>query len=187
MASESPRRAELLRQVKFKFQQVPSHVTETVKANQTPEEHVRDLALRKAIQVAKQVPNGFVVGADTIVVLDSRILGKPNSVREARKMLEFLSGRTHEVFTGFAIIANPEGKIITDFERTEVTFRHLETWEIDRYIECDQPLDKAGAYGIQNMSALFVESISGCYYNVVGFPLAKFYNHLKSLLIELEQ
>ncbi|NOY79144.1 MAG: septum formation inhibitor Maf [Calditrichaeota bacterium] len=187
LASESPRRAQLLRQVGFAFTIIPANVDETLKPGLSPEIQAQELAFRKASQVARQVPDGFIVSADTLVVLDSKILGKPGSEEEAKKMLGFLSGRTHDVFTGFTIIANPEGKVITDVERTEVTFRQLEAWEIDRYIKCDQPLDKAGAYGIQDRGALFVESINGCYYNVVGFPLAKFYNHLKSLLIELEQ
>ncbi|GBE27255.1 septum formation protein Maf [bacterium BMS3Bbin03] len=185
LASESPRRAQLLRQAGFEFQIIPSNVSEGFRENQSPESCVTELALQKTKDVAEKVSEGIIVGADTIVVLDSRILGKPADRADARKMLRFLSGRTHEVFTGFAIITRPENKIVTNFERTKVTFRPLEDWEIDRYIEIDHPFDKAGAYGIQDTSAIFVESICGCYYNVVGFPLTKFYVQLKSVLAEL--
>ncbi len=187
LASQSPRRAQLLRQVGFEFDVIPANIDETTDTSAFPEKSAADLAQQKAQAVAHQIKNGLVVGADTLVVLAGKILGKPRDATEAREMLRFLSGQTHTVFTGFAIVSRPENIWVTGWERTAVTFRELEDWEIDRYIEIDRPFDKAGAYGIQDTSALFVESIHGCYYNVVGFPLAKFYVRLKSLLIELEQ
>ena len=187
LASQSPRRAQLLRQVGFEFDVIPANIEETTDASASPEESGVDLARQKAQAVADQIKNGLVVGADTLVVLAGKILGKPRNAAEAREMLRFLSGQTHTVFTGFAIVSRPENLWVTGWERTAVTFRELEDWEIDRYIEIDRPFDKAGAYGIQDTSALFVESIHGCYYNVVGFPLAKFYVSLKSLLVKLKQ
>jgi len=187
LASQSPRRAQLLRHIGFEVDVIPANIDETADSSAFPEKLAVDLARQKAQAVADQIKNGFVVGADTLVVLSREILGKPRDATEAREMLHFLSGNTHEVFTGFAIISRPENLSVTGWERTAVTFRELEDWEINRYIEIDHPFDKAGAYGIQDTSALFVESIHGCYYNVVGFPLTKFYVSLKSLLIRLEQ
>lgn len=186
LASQSPRRAQLLRHFGFEFDVIPANIDETADASAFPEKLAVDLARQKAQAVADQIKNGFVVGADTLVVLSGEILGKPRDATEAREMLHFLSGNTHEVFTGFAIISRPENLSVIGWERTAVTFRELEDWEINRYIEIDHPFDKAGAYGIQDTSALFVESIHGCYYNVVGFPLTKFYVSLKSLLIRLK-
>lgn len=124
----------------------------------------------------------MIVGADTIVVLENEIMGKPKDRREARKMLGRLSGKSHTVYTGFAVIDQPSGKTLTEYEKTRVTFRELEDEEIARYIEADNPLDKAGAYGIQDRSAIFVTGIQGCFYNVVGFPLTRFYSSLKRFL-----
>ncbi len=187
LASQSPRRAQLLKQVGFDFTVMPAHIDEETVEKDSPENIAIDLARQKALFVSQRVSSGFVVGADTLVVLDGHILGKPCNVDEARRMLAFLSGRTHHVYTGFAIVAQPEGRIVVDSERTAVTFRSLDPWEIDCYIEKDLPLDKAGAYGIQDTSALFVESIHGCYYNVVGFPLTKFYMRLKAFIQNLER
>ncbi len=187
LASQSPRRAQLLRQVGFEFSIVPPDVDEDWGDGEAPEQVAVKLATQKARAVAEKIGKGFVVGADTLVVLDGRFLGKPQNAAEAREMLQFLSGRTHEVFTGFAIVARPEGRVLTDWERTAVTFRTLEPWEIERYVAIERPFDKAGAYGIQDTSALFVESIHGSYYNVVGFPLAKFYVRLKKLIQDLEK
>jgi septum formation protein len=121
------------------------------------------------------------VGADTIVALDGDMLGKPESRAEAGRMLRRLSGRTHEVFTGFTLIDAGTGGRIRGVERTAVTFRRLDDWEIDGYVATGLPMDKAGAYGIQDRSGLFVDRIDGCFYNVVGFPLTKFFEGLKTL------
>jgi len=126
------------------------------------------------------VREGLVVGADTVVSLEGEILGKPKDEKEAKSMLMKLSGKTHDVFTGFTLIqigSNP----LSDVERTSVTFRDLDEWEVDDYVETGGPMDKAGGYGIQDRSGLFVDRIEGCFYNVVGFPLTKFYESLKQL------
>jgi septum formation protein len=182
LASKSPRRAQLLRQAGFEFEVIVSDIPEPIDPDGKPDQHVLDLALAKARHVASRVEYGFVLGADTIVVLDDQILGKPSSEKEAFDMLRKLSGKTHTVYTGFALIDCPGGQVLRDYETTRVTFRHLEDEEIRRYIELDHPFDKAGSYGIQDRSALFVTRIEGCYYNVVGFPLTRFYLRLKQFL-----
>jgi septum formation protein len=123
----------------------------------------------------------LVLAADTVVVLDGEMMGKPESRDEAARMLTKLSGRTHEVFTGFTLIEAGTNRRIDDFERTAVSFRVLEPWEIDDYVSTGMPMDKAGAYGIQDRSGLFVDRIDGCFYNVVGFPLTRFYEGLKKM------
>ena len=175
LASASPRRAELLRLIGLDFQVIPSTIKEDGIDAQDPASHVLQLSLAKAKDVASKVAEGLVVGADTIVVLDGEILGKPKDEIEATAMLNRLSGRTHKVFTGFSIIENSGGNSISDFETTKVHFRTLNDWEIDSYVKTQNPMDKAGAYGIQDQSAVFADKIEGCFYNVVGFPLTKFY------------
>ena len=151
----------------------------------SPEEIVRTLSLAKATSVAHRVVEGIVIGADTIVVLEGRILGKPLSKTEAVEMLTALSGKTHTVFTGFALVDAATGKSRTEFERTDVTFRRLAASEITEYVESGSPMDKAGAYGIQDdYGAVFVERIQGCFYTVVGFPLAKFYVALREFIAD---
>ena len=138
------------------------------------------LSKLKAEAVVHDIEEGLIIAADTIVYVNSEILGKPKDSYEAREMLQKLSGKTHEVFTGFSLL-QVRGKQLSDVERTTVTFRTLESWEIDDYVDSGGPLDKAGGYGIQDRSGLFVDRIEGCFYNVVGFPLTKFYEGLKQL------
>jgi septum formation protein len=175
LASQSPRRKQLLQLIGLKFDVLPSAVDEDACLETDPIRHVESLALAKAEDVAKNVSDGIVVGADTIVVLDGTILGKPVDEADATRMLRLLSGRIHQVYTGFSIISQPEGRMVVGHEMTFVHFRPLQEWEIHNYVATGSPLDKAGAYGIQDLSALFVDRIDGCFYNVVGFPLAKFY------------
>ncbi|MDZ7339672.1 MAG: Maf family protein [candidate division KSB1 bacterium] len=175
LASASARRAQLLRLLGLDFAIVPSSVQEDNGSAQDPVQHVRELSLAKAQEVAARVPRGVVIGADTVVVLEGRILGKPADAEEARAMLAALSGRTHEVYTGFALVEKPGQRVLVDHEVTRVHFRTLSAEEIEAYVATGSPLDKAGAYGIQDLSAIFVDRIEGCFYNVVGFPLAKFY------------
>jgi septum formation protein len=146
----------------------------------SPVEYTQNLAHRKAQAVAAQINNGIVIGADTIVVLGKEILGKPASEAEAGEMLFRLAGKTHRVFTGFAIIERPSNRHVTGSEMTEVTFRELADAEIAAYVRSGEAMDKAGAYGIQDASAVFAERINGCFYNVVGFPLTHFYLTLHS-------
>ena len=179
LASGSPRRPELLRKLGIDFRVHPSDIDEGKVSGLPPAEIVCELARRKAWSVAELYDEGLIIGVDTIVVLGNKVLGKPASADEAREMLAELSGRTHEVFTGCAIVDRPEGRTKVEAERTAVTFRPLHASEIAAYVESGAALDKAGAYGIQDFSAVFVERIDGCFYNVVGFPLTRFYLMLR--------
>jgi septum formation protein len=165
----------------FKFRIIENNVKEEPELSTDPVETVLKLSKIKAESALGQAIHGLVIGADTIVFHNGKILGKPVNKDNAREMLNRLSGKTHEVFTGFTLIQTDTGKTISDLERTKVTFRNLEDWEIENYVQTGQPLDKAGAYGIQDQSGLFVDKIEGCFYNVVGFPLTKFYESLKQL------
>lgn len=180
LASASPRRAEILKKIGLDFTVRPSDVDENNAATLPPAEYAVDLAKRKARAVAVKVSTGLVIGADTIVVLGNEILGKPSSEAEAGEMLRRLSGKTHRVFTGFALCDRPSNRETAGLEITEVTFRALEKAEIAAYVSSGEAMDKAGAYGIQDASAVFAERINGCFYNVVGFPLTRFYVTLRS-------
>ncbi len=182
LASQSPRRAQLLRQVGLEFEVIPSRIREQITDHDPPEKQAVQFAVEKATDVASRLDNHIVVGADTIVYLEGRQLGKPADLDEARAMLELLSGKMHIVHTGIAIADTPSGKTLTDVESTKVSFRALSEEEIENYLKWDNPIDKAGAYGIQDRSALFVDKIEGCYNNVVGFPLTRFYVRLREFL-----
>jgi septum formation protein len=176
LASSSPRRANLLRQLGLDFEIIPSSVEENVNGYRSPVRLVTSLAREKAAEVASQIANGVILGADTVVMLDGKQLGKPRDAAEATKMLTLLSGREHCVYTGFTLLHMPSRESITDYEVTRVKFRELSAEEVKAYVRSGSCFDKAGAYGIQDdFGAVFVERIDGCYYNVVGFPLTKFY------------
>ena len=180
LASRSFRRQHLLRQIGLQFDVRESHVEEEFDLSKTPEENVQILAIKKATEVAKSIDDGIIIGADTIVVLDNKIFGKPSNFNHACEMLKTLSGRTHEVYTGFALVNRPLDISISGYEVTKVKFRDLTDDEIIEYVKSGSPMDKAGAYGIQDdYGAVFVEKVEGCYYNVVGLPLAKFYKQLE--------
>jgi septum formation protein len=186
LASRSPRRIHLLQQIGLSFTVQESGVEEHIPDGIAPEEAVRRLSLEKAERVAGRLHDGIVIGADTIVVLDGNILGKPASKEDAISMLSKLGGRTHTVFTGFALIDAASKKFYVDHEKTEVTFRTLGKEEIENYVASGAPMDKAGAYGIQDdYGAVFVERINGCFYTVVGFPLSKFYTSWITFLEQL--
>lgn len=186
LASQSPRRALLLKQIGLDFVVQPSSIHEKIHAELTFEENVKQLSLHKAQDIAAQCSKGVVIGSDTIVVVNGTVLGKPASKDEARSMLTLLSGVTHTVYTGFAIVDVESKKYYIDHEQTRVTFRRLNDDEIVDYIAGGSPMDKAGAYGIQDdFAAVFVEKIDGCYYTVVGFPLAKFYTAFTEFMNEL--
>ncbi len=183
LASISPRRAHLLRQIGLSFDVIPSHISEDHPNDDRPHEIVTALSRAKAGEVARNVPEGIVVGADTIVVLDGKILEKPGTPDEAMEMLRQLSGCEHKVYTGFTIIDTPSMREVSSYEKTLVRFRALHENEIREYVDSGSPMDKAGAYGIQDdYGAIFVESITGDFYNVVGFPLTKFYMTLQKFL-----
>lgn len=184
LASGSPRRKNLLRQIGLSFDVSTSNVSEDYDARLAPEKIVCKLATRKAQDVARSHPNSLVIGADTLVILEQKILEKPASKFQARDMLHTLSGTVHQVLTGVAFVRTTEKSTIeeqhTFFEQTEVKFGHADPAEIDAYIATGSPMDKAGAYGIQDpMAALFIESINGDFYNVMGFPLYTFYKNFK--------
>jgi septum formation protein len=177
LASGSPRRKELLENLRLSFQVSVSEIEETVDEHASPDEIVMSLALQKASDVASRFPHATILGADTIVTYDSHILGKPKNKEEAESMLRMLSGRTHEVYTGVAIVSPDQ--TVTFFERTEVTFWELSEEEIQTYIESKEPFDKAGAYGIQGFGASLVKRINGDYYSVVGLPVARTIRELR--------
>jgi septum formation protein len=182
LASSSPRRQQLMRQMGAEFIVMKPDVPEEQVAGEKPAEMVERLALEKAMAVRPDRESGVVLGSDTIVVIDDDVLGKPGDPEEARRMLARLSGRTHTVFTGFALIDLKSGRRHIDHGRTEVTFRSLDDEEIARYVDTGSPLDKAGAYGIQDdFGAVFIERIVGDYYTVVGLPLAKVYVALREI------
>ncbi|TAK59814.1 MAG: septum formation protein Maf [Bacteroidetes bacterium] len=176
LASASARRQHLLRQIGLQFKVVESGVDETFNATESVNENVERIAFEKAKAVGRNIGDGIIIGADTTVVLNGEILNKPLSFDEAVSMLSKLSGNTHLVYTGFCLYDKPSDASILAHEITKVTFRELANNEIEEYVRAGSPMDKAGAYGIQDdYGAVFVERIEGCYYNVVGFPLAKFY------------
>jgi septum formation protein len=185
LASTSPRRASLVNLLGVKHIEIrPAHLEEIFDYSESPEAIVQDLAYQKAEAALKTFSEnekpGVILGADTLVVLRDKILGKPLDQSEAAKMLHSLSNNTHTVFTGVALIEFPSKKSHLFFEQTEVTFRNLTDKEISDYIATGSPMDKAGAYGIQeDHGAVFVKKIGGDYYNVVGLPLCSLYEHLK--------
>ncbi len=180
LASKSPRRAALLKQIGLRFTTKGSSVRERRNGVMSPEQIVLNLSRKKAFEVAKKVRSGIIIGVDTVVVLNGKIYGKPQKASEAKAMLKDLSGNEHEVYTGFTLIDRPSNKSVSDFEVTRVKFRELSEEEIEEYVRSGSPLDKAGAYGIQDdYGAVFVERISGSFYNVVGLPVEKFYQRLK--------
>lgn len=170
LASASPRRRELLALVFGQFRVIPSEFDESlVPSELAPPEHVLYSAVMKARDVAARFSESIVIGADTIVVIDESILGKPRDTADAARMLRLLSGRTHSVYTGVAVMR--DGVEHAAVECTEVAFRQLTDEMISRYVASEEPIDKAGAYAIQGKGAVLVKSISGCYPNVVGLPL----------------
>lgn len=180
LASQSPRRRELLSDLISGFRIISDNSPETVDKSATPEETVKRLAVQKARNVSACADSDeIVIAADTVVFIDGKILGKPADAAEAAEMLRTLSGRDHHVCTGIAVIDNAIGKSFCCFERTLVHFKHLTDSEIERYIASGEPMDKAGAYGIQGKGALFVEWIKGDYFNVVGLPLCRLAQVLK--------
>jgi septum formation protein len=183
LASKSPRRKKLLKQLNLKFKTVDLHFNEKVNDGENPIFLVKRLSIEKLNQALLKIKKGIIITADTIVVIDNHILGKPKNKIDARRILKKLSGRIHIVYTGYSIYNSDNNKMITEFEKTFVTFRNLTDAEIDDYISTGSPMDKAGAYGIQDdFGAVFIEKINGCYYNVVGLPLAKVYHSLLRII-----
>jgi septum formation protein len=182
LASTSPRRAQILRDAGLAFSIISSAVDETPIPGEAPNDLVLRLANAKAdLVAARSVGPAIVIAADTVVVLEGQILGKPRSTDDARHMLEKLSGRTHSVVTGVSLIRLPDVEQRAFVETTLVHFDRLSANEITRYLATDEPHDKAGAYAIQGRAGRYIPRIEGCYYNVVGLPLARLLSELQSL------
>ena len=180
LASKSPRRKKLLSQINLKFKTFSVEADESILNGEHPVKAVKRLSKEKLAHALIKVNKGIIITADTIVVINHKIIGKPADAKEAAKILKTLSGNTHVVYTGYSIHNTETGKTITDYEKTFVTFRKLSSNEIKDYIASGSPMDKAGAYGIQDdYGAVFIQKINGCYYNVVGLPLSKLYASLK--------
>jgi septum formation protein len=185
LASNSPRRRELLHQIGLSFTIDPTDVDEQARSGESPESYAVRVALDKARAAVSRVKSGIIIAADTIVVLGDDILGKPADSHDAERMLSLLSGRMHVVISGLAIVDAAEGKTATGTSLTRVWFRDLSRDEIASYVKSGEPLDKAGAYGIQGKGALLVKQIEGCYFNVVGLPLSLLGELLRNFDIRL--
>jgi septum formation protein len=191
LASGSPRRAEILTAVGWQFTKQVADVDESVRQDETPENYVQRLAKEKAEAIAARHENALVLGADTTVVINDEIIGKPSDLNDAREMLKKLSGNRHEVLTGVALVkvsvsagdSAPQFETRVAFERTLVKFAEMNDAEIEFLVEKGEPLDKAGAYAVQAQAALFIEGIEGDYWNVVGLPVHLVYELMRETLI----
>jgi septum formation protein len=179
LASTSPRRISLLSQIGMDFS-VAAPLDDEASVNPDPKGRVMENALAKARSVLG-IGVGLVVGADTVVYIDGMILGKPSSEEEARVMLETLSGRVHTVFTGLAVVDAGSGRMEVGCEETRVQMMELSDEEVGRYVETGEPMGKAGAYAIQGLGAVFVESVDGCFHNVVGLPLSLLWKMIRDM------
>ena len=174
LASSSPRRKRLLTEAGFTFTVDPSDFDESKVKIRNPHEMVKQLSRKKAQEVAKRHPNSIIIGADTTVFCDGQILEKPKDEEDAKRMLKFLSGKTHSVITGITIITTEKNQEITEVEESKVTLKKLTEQEIDKYVQTGEAMDKAGAYGIQEgLSQYFTEKTEGDYTNIVGLPIQK--------------
>jgi septum formation protein len=193
LASSSPRRQELIHMLRLPVYIYPSDVDETITPDTSPEHIVEQLSLRKAAVVRERLlraadvpaPGGIVLGSDTIVVLDGRVLGKPECAEQAREMLSALQGRTHEVLTGIALMDLYSDHSLVRHRVTKVTMKSLSPHQIDGYIATGEPMDKAGSYAIQGLGATLIDSIDGCYFNVVGLSIALLSDMLGEMGIEI--
>jgi septum formation protein len=175
LASGSPRRAEILDAVGWSYEIIVVGVDETLRSGERPLEYVQRLAVAKAEAVSAKVERGLVLGADTTVVVDGQILGQPTDSNDARRMLRLLNGRWHEVVTGVALVRAVSAQCQVSHQITRVRFAELTNDEIDWYVSTHEPMDKAGAYGVQGKAALFIEEIQGDYFNVMGLPIRLVY------------
>lgn len=185
LASASPRRFELLNLLDLTFKVIPSHVEEVYSDHLTPLEYVLENARKKGRYIAQKYPDSLVISADTIVVFKDQILEKPRDERHAREILTRLSGHTHQVLTAFGLIVENKNREVFDYESTLVTFRNLSQDEIFAYLETGEPFDKAGGYGAQKYGAVLIEKVNGCFFNVIGLPLSKFFTTLNKFLLDL--
>jgi len=181
LASASPRRAELLRQIGVAFELAPSQIAELPHPDEAPPDYITRIARAKVIAVARKRDAGLIIGADTVVVLDGRLMGKPENQEQAKQMLRQLSAKWHAVMTGVALYDAATRREAADYEKTLVKFARLSEHEIDWYVATGEPMDKAGAYGIQGLGALLVEEVAGNYHNVVGLPIPLVYRLARQL------
>jgi septum formation protein len=181
LASASPRREELLSCAGISFQVIPSEVSEGIIGEESPEEHVLRLSEAKAASVAELYPDAWVLGADTVVIIDGEVLGKPTRREEARVMMHKLSGRTHRVITGFTILKATTKAGVRKAVTSAVTFRVMTAEEMEWYIETEEPYDKAGGYAVQGRAALFIREISGSHSNVIGLPICEVVEALREV------
>jgi len=181
LASVSPRRKELLEGMGIEFDVIPSGINEDFLNGETPREHVLRLSKEKSSAVSRNNPDAWVLGADTIVIIDGDVIGKPGTQNDARAMLARLSGREHRVITGFTIVNKSADVMITDAVESFVIFKEISEDEMDWYVKTKEPYDKAGGYAVQGMAAFFIREIRGSYTNVVGLPLTEVVTALKKV------
>ena len=184
LASQSPRRENILRQIGLDFEIIPSNINEDLELDLDPRKFSKYWSEQKAKAISKKNKNKIVIGADTIVYLDGEILGKPKNKEESFNMLNKISGRTHKVFTGVSIAYNKKNILKKFCEETRVTVKAISKKDILYYIDNYSPLDKAGSYGIQDWFSVWIKKIDGCYFNVMGLPISKFYKNY--ILVEKE-
>lgn len=185
LASSSPRRAEILNSVGWEFTKDSADIDETEMPNEKPEDYVQRLAREKAETVGMKYENAIILGADTTVVIDNQIIGKPIDTNDARRMIKMLSGNWHEVLTGIALIKISNFKSETSqvgIQKTRVKFTEMTPEEIEFLVKFGEPLDKAGGYAVQAQAGLFIEKIEGDYWNVVGLPISFVYESFKKIL-----
>lgn len=185
LASKSPRRKDLLEMIGVKLQTDASNFDESRASKLNPEKYAMFLSRKKAETVAKKFSNAIIIGADTIVLLNNEIIGKPKDAHDAKKILQRLSGKMHIVITGLTVIDTVTNRKITTDEKSKVYFKKLTKREIENYVNSENLMDKAGAYAIQGKAALFIEKIEGDYFNVVGLPLFRLSELLKKVGLEI--
>jgi septum formation protein len=178
LASKSPRRRDLLNQAGLTFTVIPSTVDERAVAIASPEEHVRLLAEAKAEDVAQRFPESWVIGADTVVLIENTVLGKPRTQGQARQMLEALSGKTHKVLTGYCICCKDAQQSFSETVKTKVLFKPLTNREMDWYVNTREPFDKAGGYAAQGLGTFLIKRVEGSYTSVVGLPVCEVVDYL---------
>lgn len=186
LASNSPRRKEILENFGFSLE-IKTKNIEEISDEKEIIKKVEDIARKKVMAVAMDNPNEFVIGADTVVVIDNKILGKPKNEKDIYEMLHFLSGRTHQVITSFSFINLSKNIDIKSSQISDVSFKNISDEDIKWYIDTKEPFDKAGSYGIQGKGSYFVEKIDGDFFSVMGFPIGKFVRTLKDIGISLEE
>jgi len=185
LATGSPTRRKIAEKTGLKFEFIPSNYEENMELDLEPEKLVMELAHGKALDVAKNINEGIVIGIDTFIYFNGQIIGKPKDKEDAYKILKALSNKVHLVYTGIAFIDAKEKKVIQDFDITKVKFRDLDEKEIIQYIESGEPMNKAGAYAIQENGDILIERVEGCYLNIVGFPYDKIIKGLKKLDVDV--